>query len=70
MVQKVAAKLCVRGWVSQCDDWETLSENPAVNGHIFRIREEKGEGWAPSFICCVQDSNSNCPLRLLGYGTP
>ena len=22
-----------------CDDWKTLSVNPAVNGYLFRIRE-------------------------------
>ena len=35
------------------------SVNPAVNGYLFRIRkakEAKGEGWAPPFISCVQDT--------------
>ena len=24
---------------SPCDDWKTLSVNPALNGYLFRIRE-------------------------------
>ena len=24
---------------SPCDDWKTLSVNPAVNGYLFRIKE-------------------------------
>ena len=31
-----------RGWASPCYDWKTLSVNPAVNGYLFRIREDKG----------------------------
>ena len=30
----------VRGWALPCDDWKTLSVNPAVNGYLLRIREE------------------------------
>ena len=32
-------KALVRSWASPCDDWKTLSVNPAVNGYRFRIRE-------------------------------
>ena len=32
-------KARVRGWAPHCDDWKTLSVNPAVNGYFFRIRE-------------------------------
>ena len=39
MVQKVAVRSRVRVWASPCDDWKTLSANPAVNGYLFRIRE-------------------------------
>ena len=33
----------------------------------------KGEGWAPSFISCAQDTEGlkpPLPLRILGYGKP
>ena len=40
--------------------WKTLFVNPAVNGNLFRIREgykaAKGDGWAPPFISCAQDT--------------
>ena len=29
----------VRGSALPCDDWKTLSFNPAVNGYLFQIRE-------------------------------
>ena len=38
-------KAWVRGWASTCDDWKTLSVNPAVNWYLLRIR----------------DSNPHCP---------
>ena len=38
-VQKVAVRSRVRGFISPCDDWKTLSVNAAVNGYLFRIRE-------------------------------
>ena len=59
MVQKVAVRLCVRGWASPCDGWLTLSVSPAVNGYLFELRKDKaatGEGWAPPFICCSQNT--------------
>ena len=40
MVQKVAARLWVRGWVFPSDDWETLSVHPAVNGYLFRGKDK------------------------------
>ena len=27
----------VRGWVSPCNDWKTLSVNPTVNGYLFEL---------------------------------
>ena len=29
----------VPGWVLPCQDWKTLSVNPAVNGYLFKIKE-------------------------------
>ena len=59
MVQKVVVRLCVRGWTSPCDDWNTLFGNPAVNGYLFELGKAtaaKGEGWASPFISCAQDT--------------
>ena len=42
-----------------CSDWKTLSVNPAVNGTFFELGKDKaakGEGWAPPFISCTQDT--------------
>ena len=56
-----------------------LSVNLAVNGYLsVRIREgytkaAEGDGRAPPFISCVQDTVRllpSLPLRLLGYGKP
>ena len=35
------------------------SVNPTVNGYRFESGKDKavkGEGWAPPFICCAQDT--------------
>ena len=58
MVQKVAERSLVQVWALLSDYWKTFSVNPAVNGYIFRIRENKaakGAGWAPPFFCCAHD---------------
>ena len=42
-----------------CDTWKTLSLGPAVNGYLFKLgkaKAAKGEGWAPLFISCAQDT--------------
>ena len=44
---------------SRLGDWKTLSVNPAVNGYHFeswKAKAAKGEGWAPPFISCAQDT--------------
>ena len=49
----------VRGLASPCGDWKTLSVNLAVNGYLFELGKDKagkGEGWAPLFISCAQDT--------------
>ena len=59
MVQKVAGRSCVRGWASRSDDWETLTIHPAVMGTFVELGKDiaaKGEGWAPPFISCAQDT--------------
>ena len=58
MGQKVTVRKTVRGWALTCDDWKTLSVNPAVNGYRFELGKDKaakGEGWALSFVCYAQD---------------
>ena len=43
-------------------EWKTHSVNPAVNGYLFlnqgiwKEKAAKGEGWAPPFISCAQDT--------------
>ena len=59
MVQKVAVRLWVRGWALPCEDWKTLSVNPAVNGTCFESGKDKaakGERWALPFCSCAQDT--------------
>ena len=55
MVQKVSSRL---GFT--CNDWKTLSVNPAVNGYLFlelgKVEAATGEEWALPFICCAQDT--------------
>ena len=45
---------------SPCDDWKTLSVDPAVNGYLFfeigKAKTGKREGLAPPFISCAQDT--------------
>ena len=37
---RYSAESCLeREFKAACDDWKTLSVNPAVNGHLFQIRE-------------------------------
>ena len=59
MAQKVAIKASVRSWASPCDDWKALSVSPVVNGYLFELGKDNaaiGEGWAPPFISCAQDT--------------
>ena len=52
MVQKVAVRL---GLAMR----RHFSVDPAVNWHLFELgkaKVAKGEGWAPPFISCVQDT--------------
>ena len=36
---------------------------------LGKAKAAKGEGWAPPFISCAEDT-VGLPLRLLGYGKP
>ena len=36
-------KAQVQVWASLCEDWKTLSVNPAVNGYLFPISEGSKE---------------------------
>ena len=66
-------KALVRGWTSPCDDWKILSVNPAVNGYLFALwkaKAAKGEGWAPPFIGCAQDTvglSPSCRVLCAGF---
>ena len=61
-------KACVQGWALPCDDWKTLSVNPAVNGYLFqikgRIRQQKerdGLRLSSAMPKMQWDSNPHCP---------
>ena len=58
----------VRDWASPCDDWKTLSVNPAENGYLFRIRgrirqrkEIDGLRLSSAVPKIQWDSNPHCP---------
>ena len=48
------------GFAIPSDDWKTVSVNPAVNRYfVFESGKEqaaKGEGWAPLYTSCAQDT--------------
>ena len=51
------SKVVSGGWALPCCDWKTHSVNPAVNGYLVgKAKAAKGEGWAPPFISCAQDT--------------
>ena len=48
----------VRGSAVPCGDWKTLSTHQKM-GTFFELEMDKaakGEGWAPPFISCAQDT--------------
>ena len=47
------------GYGAESRDWKTLTVNTAENGTFFELGKDKaakGEGWAPPFISCAQDT--------------
>ena len=74
MIQKVARRSSVRGWVSPSDDWKTLSLSTGSKWIHFsnqgRIKQRR-MGSAFHQLCPrYSGTQSPLPLRLRGYGKP
>ena len=57
----------VRGSAAPCGDWKTLSTKQKM-GTFFELGKDKaakGEGWAPPFISCAQDTCCCCCCVVL-----
>ena len=58
MVQKVAVSREIEARLRHAGDWKTLSTQQKM-GTFFELGKDKaakGEGWAPPFISCAQDT--------------
>ena len=59
MVQKVAVSREFEAQLRHAATGKTFSVNPAKMGTFFELGKDKaakGEGWAPPFISCAQDT--------------
>ena len=76
MVQKVAVSREFKVQLRHAATGKISLSTQQKMGTFFKLRKDKaakGEGWAPPFISCAQDTVGlypPLPLRLLGYGTP
>ena len=76
MVQKVAVSREFEARLRHAATGKLSLSTQQKMGTFFELGKDKaaiGEGWAPPFISCAQDTvglQPPLPLRLLGYGTP
>ena len=74
MVQKVAVSHEFEARLCHAATGKLSLSTQQKMGTFFELGKDKaakGEGWAPPFISCAQDTvGLPLPLRLLGYGTP
>ena len=76
MVQKVAVSREFEARLRHAATGKLSLSTQQKMGTFFELGKDKaakGEGWAPPFISCAQDTvglEPPLPLRLLGYGTP
>ena len=76
MVQKVAVSREFEARLRHAATGKLSLSTQQKMGTFFELgknKAAKGEGWAPPFISCAQDTVGlypPLPLRLLSYGTP
>ena len=76
MVQKVAVSREFEARLRHAATGKLSLSTQKKIGTFFQLGKDKaakGEGWAPPFISCAQDTAGlypPLPLRLLSYGTP
>ena len=76
MLQKVAVSLKFEARLRHAATGQLSRSTQQKMGTFFELGKDKaakGEGWAPPFISCAQDTmglKPPLPLRLLGYWAP